>query len=133
MEVLECSIRLAEDQLVEYSSWARKVEKLRQKIGLSVSLAEQLKMKEVLETQVATSQLELLVERQRQALALPFWGITGLGLLEGILGQPLGWIAVVSGLVAALGLQKWGWSLQARRLLLNTLDEIQLELKKYQE
>ena len=46
MDKLEGLIKMAEDELTEYSTDARKIEKLRRKIGLSVSMAEQRRCRE---------------------------------------------------------------------------------------
>ena len=71
-----------------------------------------------------------MVEEQRQTVALPFWGIAGLGLLLGIsMLQPLDLIATVAGGFAAIKIQQWGWRLQAKRLLLNTLEDIETRMK----
>jgi hypothetical protein len=124
-------ILLAEDQLTEYSSDARKIEKLRQKFGLSVSRKEQAEIKQQLEAELPTGGIAKIVEEQRQAVSLPFWGIAGLGLLFGIaMAQPLDYIGVVGGVAAAIALQKWGWQLQAKRLVLNTLLDIEERIKK---
>jgi hypothetical protein len=124
-------ILLAEDQLTEYSSDARKIEKLRQKFGLSVSRQEQAEIKQQLETELPTGGIAKIVEEQRQAVSLPFWGIAGLGLLFGIaLAQPLDYIGAVGGVAGAIVLQKWGWQLQAKRLVLNTLKDIEERIKK---
>jgi hypothetical protein len=124
-------ILLAEDQLTQYSTDALKIEKLRQKIGLSVSAAEQKKVKEALLADLPNDGISKLVETQRQTVALPFWGIAGLGLLLGIsFSQPLDFIATVGGAIAAYNLQKWGWELQAKRLVLQTLEDIEERVKK---
>lgn len=117
---------MAEDELTQYSTDARKIEKLRQKIGLSVSAAEQKQVKAALLQEMPTDSISQLVEKQRQTVALPFWGIAGLGLLLGIsFAQPLDLIATLVGAAIALNLQKWGWRLQAKRLVLQTLEEIE--------
>jgi len=117
---------MAEDELTQYSTDARKIEKLRQKIGLSVSAAEQRKVKETLLQEMPTDPVSQLIEKQRQTVALPFWGIAGLGLLLGIsFSQPLDFIATITGAVIAFRVQKWGWRLQAKRLVLQTLEEIE--------
>lgn len=122
---------MAEDELIQYSTDARKIEKLRQKIGLSVTAAEQRKVKEALLAEMPTDFLSQLVEKQRQTVALPFWGIAGLGLLLGIsLSQPLDYIATVAGTGIAIALQKWGWKLQAKRLVLQTLEDIEQRTRK---
>ena len=129
MSQLQRLIMMAEDELTEYSTPARKIEKLRRKIGLSVSMAEQQEVRHALESELTGSNwVQRLVEKQRQTVALPFWGIAGLGLLEGILAQPLGWVAAVAGGVAAISVQRWGWKLEARRLLLDTFLDIEQRL-----
>lgn len=126
MEQYERLILMAEDELTEYSTNARKVEKLRSKMGLSVSAAEQRQIKETLLEEMSTGGIKQLVETQRQTVALPFWGIAGLGLLLGIsFFQPLDLIATVAGGGVALSLQRWGWKLQAKRLVLQTLEEME--------
>lgn len=124
-------ILMAEDELTQYSTDARKIEKLRQKIGLSVSAAEQRQIKETLLAEMPKDGLSQIVERQRQAVALPFWGIAGLGLLLGIsFLQPLDLIATIAGGAIAISLQKWGWKLQAKRLVLQTLEDIEERTRK---
>ncbi len=131
MGQLERLVLMAEDELTQYSTDARKIEKLRQKIGLSVSLAEQRQVKEVLEAEMPTDSLSQLLEKERQTIALPFWGIAGLGLLLGIsFAQPLDFIATVAGTIVAINLQRWGWRLQAKRLILQTLSEIEDRTRK---
>ncbi|NET35785.1 MAG: hypothetical protein F6K19_27790 [Cyanothece sp. SIO1E1] len=124
-------ILMAEDELTQYSTDARKIEKLRQKIGLSVSAAEQKQVKADLSAEMPTDFLGKLVEDQRQTIALPFWGIAGLGLLLGIsFQQPLDFLAPAIAAPIAFSLQKWGWRLQAKRLVLQTLEEIEARTAK---
>ncbi|MBD2292397.1 hypothetical protein H6G06_02590 [Anabaena sphaerica FACHB-251] len=129
MSQLERLLKMAEDELTEYSTDARKMEKLRRKISLSLSLAEQRQIKAELLATMQSSKIAEIVEEQRQAAALPFWGIAGLGLLLGIsLNQPIGLLAAIVGTVAAFRIQKWGWQLQATRLLLHTLEDIETRI-----
>jgi hypothetical protein len=130
MAQLERLLKMAEDELTEYSTDARKIEKLRRKIGLSVSAAEQRQVKEaLLAIKQSSNMISQIVEEQRQAAALPFWGIAGLGLLFGIsLNQPIGLLAAIVGTVLAFRIQKWGWQLQARSLLLQTLEDIEARI-----
>ena len=129
MAQLERLLKMAEDELTEYNTDARKIEKLRRKIGLSVSAAEQRQVKEALLANKQSNIITQVIEEQRQAVALPFWGIAGLGLLWGIsLNQPLGLLASVVGTVLAYRIQKWGWQLQARSLLLQTLSDIEARI-----
>ncbi|MDD1413550.1 hypothetical protein MEN41_02420 [Dolichospermum sp. ST_con] len=131
MAQLERLVKMAEDELTEYSTDARKMEKLRRKIGLSVSLAEQRQLKATLLATMPSSKIAEVVEEQRQAVALPFWGIAGLGLLLGIsLNQPIGLLAAIGGTVVAFRIQKWGWQLQANRLLLRTLEDIETRISQ---
>jgi hypothetical protein len=126
MEQLNRLLLMAEDELTEYSTTARKIEKLRRKIGLSVSAAEQKQTLAALKDSMQSDWIRLLVEQQRQTVALPFWGIAGLGLLVGIsFSQPLGLVASMGGAIAAYRVQKWGWQLQAKRLLMQTFTEIE--------
>ncbi len=126
MEQLDRLLLMAEDELTEYSTTARKIEKLRRKIGLSVSAAEQKQAKESLIASMQSDWIRQLVEEQRQTVALPFWGIAGLGLLVGIsFSEPLGLVVAIGGAIAAYRLQKWGWQLQAKRLLMQTFAEIE--------
>ena len=126
MEQLNRLLLMAEDELTEYSTTARKIEKLRRKIGLSVSAAEQKQTIAALKDSMQSDLIRQLVEQQRQTVALPFWGIAGLGLLVGIsFSQPLGLVASMGGAIAAYRVQKWGWQLQAKRLLMQTFTEIE--------
>ena len=126
MSQLERLIMMAEDELTEYSSDARKVEKLRRKIGISVPPAEQKQLKAELLEIMPKGFFGKLIEEQRQTVALPFWGIAGLGLLFGIsFRQPVDFLAPAIGVPIAFNIQKWGWQLQAKRILLKTFEEIE--------
>lgn len=132
MSKLERLIMMAEDELVQYSTTARKIEKLRQKISLSLNVAEQKQAKtELLAEMSSNNDISQIVEKNRQTISLPFWGIAGLGLLLGIsMEQPLDFIATVIGTGSAIALQKWGWQLQSKRLVLQTLEDIEERTKR---
>ena len=131
MSQLERLINLAEDELAIYSSDARKIERLRRKIGLSVTPAQQKEVKEELLEEMPKGFLGELIEEQRQTVALPFWGIAGLGLLFGIsFRQPVDFLAPAIAIPLAINIQKWGWKLQAKRILLKTLTEIEERTKQ---
>ena len=67
-----------------------------------------------------------MLGENRQMLALPFWGIGGLALLLGIsFKQPLDFLAVPFGFYMAFQIQKWGWNIEAKRLVISTLDDIE--------
>lgn len=126
MSQLERLLLMAEDELTQYSTDARKIEKLRQKVSLSVSRVEQQRIKEELKVNMPTDPISQLIENQRQTVALPFWGIAGLGLLLGIsFMQPLDFAATIVGTIAAVKIQQRGWKLQARRLVLQTLEDLE--------
>jgi hypothetical protein len=126
MSQYERLVMMAEDELTQYSTDARKMEKLRQKIGLSVSRTEQQQVQAQLRTELSDRGFSKLLETQRQTVALPFWGIAGLGLLLGISWQqPLDFIATLAGGAIAFKIQQWGWQLEAKRLLLQTLDNLE--------
>jgi hypothetical protein len=125
MAQLEKLLKLAEDELIEYSSKARKIEKLRRKIGLTVTKAQRQEVQAELIAEMQPNSIKQLVADQRQSVALPFWGIAGLGLLLSIsLNEPLGLFAALGGTIGAIAIQKWGWELQAKLLLLETFAEI---------
>jgi hypothetical protein len=131
MAETERLLMMAEDQLTQYSTDALKIQKLRQKISLSVTQAEQRRVKEELIAEMPTDGFSKIVVEQRQTAALPFWGIAGLGLLLGISTmQPLDFLATLGGGAAAIAIQRWGWKLQARRLLIQTLEEIEERMKQ---
>ncbi|BAZ43040.1 hypothetical protein NIES4102_00360 [Chondrocystis sp. NIES-4102] len=126
MEQYERLISMAEDELTQYNTEARKIEKLRRKIGLSVSATEQRQVKEMLLKEMPQDPIRKLIATQRQTVALPFWGIAGLGLLLSIsFMQPLDSIATIIGGAIAIYVQKLGWKLEAKRLVLQTLEDIE--------
>lgn len=118
-------VMMAEDELMQYSTDARKIEKLRRKIGISVTPAQQQQVKQELLAEIPDNVFSRLVIEQRQAIALPFWGIAGLGLLLGIsFRQPFDFLGTALALPAAIAIQRWGWQLQAKRLVIQTIDEL---------
>lgn len=131
MPELERLILMAEDELTQYSTDARKIEKLRQKIALSVPLAQQREVKKQLLEEMPTDPINQLIAKQRQTVALPFWGIAGLGLLLGIsFLQPLDLLATIAGGAMAIAIQRRGWKLQAKQLVLRTLEDIEERIQK---
>lgn len=130
MTLAEQLIRMAEDELTEYSTDARKIEKLRRKFSFAVPYPKQAAVREEVAASIPSNFLAKLIEENRQTVALPFWGIGGLGLLLGISGQqPLDLIATGVGFYLAFQIQKLGWELEAKRLVLKTLDEIESSVK----
>ncbi|NJL87425.1 MAG: hypothetical protein HC886_17905 [Leptolyngbyaceae cyanobacterium SM1_1_3] len=129
MSQKEQLIAMAEDELTEYSSEARKIEKLRRKFSFAVSRQQQQQIRHEIMDELPQNFVAQVVEENRQTVALPFWGIGGLGLLLGISAtQPLDFIATGVGFYAAFSIQKWGWNLQARRLVIKTIDNIEYRI-----
>jgi hypothetical protein len=126
MSQYERLILMAEDELTQYSTDARKIEKLRRKVGLSVTPAQQQEVKTQLEAELSANPFSKVLSTQRQTVALPFWGIAGLSLLLGIsMGQPLDFVGTVAGVAIAILVQRIGWKLEAKQLVLQTLVEIE--------
>lgn len=126
MDSAEQLIRMAEDELTEYSTEARKIEKLRRKFSFAVPYPQQQAVRAQVEALIPQNPLAKIVENNRQTVALPFWGIGGLGLLLGVSWQqPLDLIFTGVGFYLAFQVQKWGWELEAKRLVLKTLDDIE--------
>jgi hypothetical protein len=130
MNKAEKLIWTAENELTQYSTEARKIEKLSRTFSFVVPYPEQKEIREEIEAEMPKNFVAKLVEENRQTVALPFWGIGGLGLLFGISSQqPLDFIATAIGFYAAYQIQKWGWELQARRLVIKTLDAIEAKIQ----
>jgi hypothetical protein len=130
MALFEKFLRMAEDELTEYSSDARKIEKLRCKFALALNYEQQKQLRAEILEQMPQGFFAKVVEENRQSVALPFWGIAGLGLLFGISAQqPLDFLAPAIAIPAAIQLQRWGWQLEAKRLVLKTLDDLEDRIK----
>ena len=131
MDFAQHLIRMAEDELTEYRTEARKIEKLRPKFGLAVPYPQQQQVRAAIAAAIPDNFIARLVEENRQTVALPFWGIGGLGLLLGISWkQPLDLIFTGVGFYVAFSVQKWGWELEAKRLAIKTLDAIEADIQK---
>ncbi|MBE9222022.1 hypothetical protein IQ215_04855 [Cyanobacterium stanieri LEGE 03274] len=130
MANLEGLLRMAEDELTEYSTTARKIEKLRRKIGIALPYNQQQQLKQELLDKKPKGILFKKIEESRQTFALPFWGIAGLGLLFGISSQQyLDFIATAIALPIAIKIQQLGWKLEAQTLLLKTFEDIEERMK----
>lgn len=130
MNSIDKLITMAEDELTQYSTEARKIEKLRPKVGLTVPYPQQKDVKAQLLSDIPTHIFAQMVQRDRQMIALPFWGIGGLGLLFGIsMHQPLDFIATAIGFYLAFGIQSWGWKLEAKNLIIKTIDAIEQDMQ----
>lgn len=127
MDKTEKLILMAQDEMTEYSTDARKVEKLRRKFSFAVPYPEQKAIREAIAADLGQNFFwSKMLGENRQMLALPFWGIGGLGLLLGIaFRQPIDIIAVPIGFYLAFRIQKMGWDIEAKNLVIKTLDDIE--------
>ncbi|NET50366.1 MAG: hypothetical protein F6K09_17040 [Merismopedia sp. SIO2A8] len=127
MDKAEQLILMAQDEMTEFSTDARKVEKLRRKFSFAVPYPEQKAIREGLAADLSQNFFwNKMLGENRQMLALPFWGIGGLGLLLGIsFKQPLEIIAAPIGFYLAFQIQKMGWNIEAKNLVIKTLDDIE--------
>jgi hypothetical protein len=102
---------------------------LRRKFGLAVPYPEQKAIRDTIAANLPQNFWAKLVAENRQTVALPFWGIGGLGLLLGISWfQPLDFLATGLGFYGAYRIQKWGWQLEAKALAIKTLDAIAADM-----
>ncbi|MEB3232343.1 MAG: hypothetical protein VKJ64_15140 [Leptolyngbyaceae bacterium] len=124
---IEQLVMMAQDEMTQYSTDALKVEKLRRKFSFAVPYPEQKAIREAIASNLSQNFFwSKMLGENRQMLALPFWGIGGLGLLLGIsFKQPLDFIAPVIGFYLAFRIQKWGWEVEAKNLVIKTLDDIE--------
>jgi hypothetical protein len=72
MANLERLILMAEDELTEYSTDTRKIEKLRRKIALSLPATEQRQIKETLIAEMLAGGFGQILAEQRQTVILPW-------------------------------------------------------------
>ena len=72
MTIAEQLIRMAEDELTEYSTDARKIEKLRRKFSFAVPYPKQKAVRDQVAASLPTNVVAKLVEENRQTIALPF-------------------------------------------------------------
>ncbi len=130
MNQAEKLIWKAQNELTEYSTEARKIERLRQTFSLVVPYPEQKGIRKQIASEMPKHFFAKLVEENRQTIALPFWGIGGLGLLLGIASeQAIDFVISFIGFFVAYRIQSWGWQLQAKRLVLKTLDAIEASVQ----
>ncbi|MEM9217960.1 MAG: hypothetical protein AAGD25_26920 [Cyanobacteria bacterium P01_F01_bin.150] len=127
MDKTEQLIAMAQTELIEYSTDARKIEKLRSKFNFIVPYPQQKAIRDSLASEMNKNFFwTKMLGENRQMLALPFWGIGGLALLLGIsFKQPVDLIAVPFGFYMAFQIQKWGWDIEAKKLVIQTLDDIE--------
>lgn len=125
MEKTEQFLVLAEREMAEYSTQARKIEKLRQKYTFTATSAQRNSIRSELVSRINNNQLAPILQQNRFAIALPFLGVGGLGLLLGIsMQQPLDFIASVVAFPLAFLIQKSGYEIETMNLVIQTIDDI---------
>lgn len=118
-------LALAAREMTEYSTEARKVEKLKPKFSILANQQQRQVIRSELETKIKANQLAPVLQQNRFAIALPFWGVGGLGLLLGIsMEYPLDFIATAIAFPLAILIQKVGFDLETMNLVILTIKEI---------
>jgi hypothetical protein len=118
-------LALASREMTEYSTEARKIEKLRQKYSILASPQQRQAIRSELVAKMEQNQLAPILQQNRFAIALPFWGVGGLGLLLGIsMQRPLDFLATVVAFPLAVLIQKTGFDLETINLVIATIDDI---------
>lgn len=122
-------LQTAEDELAEYRTEALRRQNLRRKLNFQMPVADRRAfLKELEEELRAGGMVTKILCEQRQAAALPLYGLCGLALLAGFIGY--GAPAYVVAALAAAGafaLQRMGWKLQSKLLLIQTMKEMETQ------
>ncbi len=126
MSKAEEFLTLAAREMTEYSTEARKIEKLKPKFSILASQEQRKAIRSELEAKIKANQLAPILQQNRFAIALPFWGVGGLGLLLGIsMEYPLDFIATAVAFPLAILIQKIGFELETMNLVITTINDIE--------
>ncbi len=127
MDARELILQAAEDELAEYRTDALMRQNLRRKLNFQMPAADRRAFLQELEDELkAGGMVTKILCEQRQAAALPLYGLCGLALLAGFVGY--GASAYVVAALAAAGafaIQRLGWKLQSKLLLVKTMKEME--------
>ena len=122
-------LQAAEDELAEYRTDALMRQNLRRKLNFQMPAADRRAFLQELEDELkAGGMVTKILCEQRQAAALPLYGLCGLALLAGFVGY--GAPAYVVAALAAAGafaIQRFGWKLQGKLLLVKTMKEMETQ------
>jgi hypothetical protein len=118
MDIRELMLQTAEDELAEYRTEALRRQNLRRKLNFQMPVADRRAfLKELEEELRAGGMVTKILCEQRQAAALPLYGLCGLALLAGFIGYG----------APAYALQRMGWKLQSKLLLIQTMKEMETQ------
>ncbi len=122
-------LQAAEDELAEYRTEALQRQNLRRKLNFQMPAADRrVFLKELEEELKAGGMVAKVLCEQRQAAALPLYGLCGLALLVGFTGYGVpAYIVAALAVVGAFAIQRIGWKLQSKVLLVQTMKEMETQ------
>ncbi len=125
MNKTEQLLALAERELIQDSTEALKIKRLAQKYAFIATPEQRKQIRLELDKRISSNQLAPILQNNRFAIALPFLGVGGLGLLLGIsLRQPMDFIAAVVAFPLAFLIQKTGFEVETINLAIQVLDNL---------
>jgi hypothetical protein len=129
MDIRELMLQAAEDELAEYRTEALQRQNLRRKLNFQMPAADRrIFLKELEEELKAGGMVAKVLCEQRQAAALPLYGLCGLALLVGFTGYGVpAYIVAALAVVGAFAIQRIGWKLQSKVLLVQTMKEMETQ------
>jgi hypothetical protein len=129
MDIRELMLQAAEDELAEYRTEALQRQNLRRKLNFQMPAADRrIFLKELEEELKAGGMVAKVLCEQRQAAALPLYGLCGLALLVGFTGYGVpAYIVAALAVVGAFAIQRLGWKLQSKVLLVQTMKEMETQ------
>jgi hypothetical protein len=129
MDIRELMLQAAEDELAEYRTEALRRQNLRRKLNFQMPAADRrVFLKELEEELKAGGMVAKVLCEQRQAAALPLYGLCGLALLVGFVGYGVpAYIVAALAVAGAFAIQRIGWKLQSKVLLVQTMKEMETQ------
>ncbi len=122
-------LQAAEDELAEYRTDALMRQNLRRKLNFQMPAADRRAFLQELEDELkAGGMVTKILCEQRQAAALPLYGLCGLALLAGFVGYGApAYVVAALAAVGAFAIQRLGWKLQGKLLLVKTMKEMETQ------
>jgi hypothetical protein len=129
MDARELMLQAAEDELAEYRTDALMRQNLRRKLNFQMPAADRRAFLQELEDELkAGGMVTKILCEQRQAAALPLYGLCGLALLAGFVGYgALAYVVAALAAAGAFAIQRLGWKLQGKLLLVKTMKEMETQ------
>jgi hypothetical protein len=129
MDARELMLQAAEDELAEYRTDALMRQNLRRKLNFQMPAADRRAFLQELEDELkAGGMVTKILCEQRQAAALPLYGLCGLALLAGFVGYGApAYVVAALAAVGAFAIQRLGWKLQGKLLLVKTMKEMETQ------